>query len=229
MNQELMLKVEKPVHDTVEKATLIKVINQQTYLDASDYLSVIKGVQKEVNGTFDPIVKKAYEAHKEAKAQKDKFLVPLKTAETSLKTKMISYDAEQIKIAREKQDKLDAQAKAEQERKENALKERARKAEEAGKYDKAEELKEKASNVEVVAPVYQPQTVQVKGQSIKETWYAEITDLKALVKEVADGKAPISFLLPNMPILNKQAQSMKDTWKYAGVDFKSKKTMSARG
>lgn len=228
MELTVIEKVAKPVNDTVAQASAIVVINTETRLMAGDYLKVIKGMQKEVSATFDPIIEKAHLAHKEAVAQKKKYYDPLVMAETSLKNKAIAYDTEQERKAREEQERLAAKARAEEERKRKELEERARKAEEAGKAAKADELRAKSEAVRVEVPVVQPQAVKVEGQATREDWYAEVTDLMALVKAIAEGKAPLTFVEASMPNLNKQAKSMKNTWSYPGVAFKSRKVMAAR-
>lgn len=64
-------------------------VNDQDSLDyASHLLTTIKGLKKQVDQAFDPILKKAYEAHKEAVTQKKKFSAPLEEAEVSLKRKI---------------------------------------------------------------------------------------------------------------------------------------------
>ncbi|OGS35277.1 MAG: hypothetical protein A2293_08020 [Elusimicrobia bacterium RIFOXYB2_FULL_49_7] len=228
METTLIEKVEKPVNDTVAQANAIVVVDTETRLAAAEFLKVIKGMQKQVSDTFDPIVAKANAAWKEACNQRSKYLDPLKTAETALKNKAIAYDTEIERKAREEQARLEAKARTEEERKRKELEERARKAEAAGKAAKAEELRQKAEEVHVEAPTVQAPSVNVAGQSTREDWYAEVTDMMALVKAIADGKAPLTFIAPDMTVLNKQAKSMKNTWSYPGVAFKSRKVLSAR-
>ena len=228
METYLIEKVEKPVNDTVAKANAIVVVDTATRLEASEYLKFIKGMHKQVSETFDPIVKKANDAWREACNQRNKYLDPLKEAEAKLKYKAIAYDTEVECKAREEQAKLEAKARAEEERKRKELEERARKAEEAGKASKAEELRQKAEEVHVEVPIIQPATVQVAGQSVREDWYAEIVDLKAFVKSIAEGRTPMMFIEPNITALNKQAKATKNTLSYDGIVFKSRKIMSVR-
>lgn len=77
--------------------------------------------------------------------------------------------------------------------------------------------------------IIHPEALKVKGQSLKSIWSAEVTDLMALVKAVAEGKAPISFLLPNQVALNQQAKASMDSIEYPGVKFKETKSLSSTG
>ena len=51
----------------------IQIRDQATFEEASAFLLSVKGIKKEVDSTFDPIIEKAHSAHKEALAQKKKF------------------------------------------------------------------------------------------------------------------------------------------------------------
>lgn len=228
MTNELTV-IEKESQDLVGKANSYQVKTQSDYEIGGEFLRAIKGLQKKVNETFDPIVKSAHNTWKESIAKKNMHYEPLEEAEKIVKSKRIEYFDEQERIAREKQEKLEREARAEEERKRKALEERARKAEEAGKAEKAEELRQKAEEVRVEAPIVAPRVENIKGESIREQWYAEVTDLKLLCKAIAEGKAPITFIEANMPMLNKQAASMKNTWEYPGVVFKSRRISSMRG
>jgi hypothetical protein len=227
MTNELTV-IEKESQDLVNKANSYQVKTQQDYEVGGEFLRAIKGLQKKVNETFDPIIESARKTWKESLSKKDLHFEPLEQAEKIVKTKRLEYFDEQERITREKQEKLEREARAEEERKRKALEERARKAEEAGKADKAEELRLKAEEVRVEAPIVQPRVENIKGESIREQWYAEVNDLLALVKAIAEGKAPITFIEANVPMLNKQAVSMKNTWSYPGVVFKSKRISSMR-
>jgi hypothetical protein len=56
----------------------------------------------------------------------------------------------------------------------------------------------------------------VEGISTVETWKAEIVDLMALVKAVAEGRAPISLLSGNQVAVNSIAKH-KGTLTYPGI------------
>ena len=104
---------EEPVHETIAQANAIVVVSKETRISAGEYLRNIKYMQSEVANTFDPIIAKAHETHKEAVAQKKKYFEPLAEAEKILKGKVIEWEVKQEKAA------LELQAKAIKDAKEN--------------------------------------------------------------------------------------------------------------
>jgi hypothetical protein len=48
-------------------------------------------------------------------------------------------------------------------------------------------------------------------------WGAEVRDIKALCRAIAEGKASPNLVTPNMPALNKLATALKETMNVPGV------------
>lgn len=147
----------------------------------------------------------------------------LELAIKNVDSKLLSYDAKMELIRKTEEDKLRRQAEAEEARKKSALEERARKAEEKGNALKAEELRTKAEEVRVVAPTLAPMLQKPSGLSYAEYWKGEVVDLKELVKAIAAGRAPITFITINQAVINKQATASRDSLKFPGIRFYSEK------
>lgn len=139
----------------VDQAKAVKVTDAETYTAAGALWNQLGDMIKEVKETFDPICKKAYEAHQEATKKRASFLDPLTAAQKSVKGLMAAWDAEQERIRKAEEARLEAERKAEEERlrkieldkieadrkaKEERLLEAAAAAEKAGNTEKAEEL-----------------------------------------------------------------------------------------
>lgn len=75
-----------------EQAKQLQIVDQKSLDYASNFLISIKGMRKEIDETFDPGIKKAYEAHKAAVALKKKFETPLAEAEATVKPMIASCD-----------------------------------------------------------------------------------------------------------------------------------------
>jgi hypothetical protein len=75
--------------------------------------------------------------------------------------------------------------------------------------------------------VKMPEVPKADGTSYRETWSAEVVSLAALVKAVAEGKAPIAYLEANTQALNAAARTFKGTVEIPGVRIK-KDTILAR-
>jgi hypothetical protein len=204
-----------------EQAKAIIIKNQGQYDEANSFILNIKALQKKVKDTFGPIITKAFQAHKEAKAQETKHLEPLLKAEELIKGKMMGYLREQEAIRQEQERKL--QAEAEKKRQEALAKAEVARAN--GQETKAEKYEEKAS--QIIAPQLAT-TVDRGNATVKKQWSAEVTDLMALVKAIAAGQAPITLIVANMPILNAQARALKDQMNYPGVKAVSEDIVAIR-
>jgi hypothetical protein len=125
----------------------------------------------------------------------------------------IVYSDEQDRKAREIQARAEEEARKAREKAEA----KARELEAQGKMERAAAYQAKADAV--IAPVIIAATPKVAGQAIKEIWYAEVVDFKAL---------PDDWKLPNQSSLDKHAQNTKGKVSIPGVAFKSRKIVSGR-
>lgn len=80
---------------------------------------------------------------------------------------------------------------------------------------RAEELHAQAASV--VAPIVQIETPKVAGLTSRDNWKAECTDVMALVKAVAEGKAPVAYVMANEQVLGKMAKALKEQFVVPGV------------
>lgn len=195
---------------------VISTPSQQTA--AGEALRRIKLVQKEVAAHFDGPVKAAYDSWKAATALRAKFDEPLKDAERRIKNELARYQAVQEAEARRQQLEAEAKARAEAEAERKALEKQAVKADKKGDADKAEALRQEATFVQA-APVVVAGPAKQDGIAYRDEWYAEVVDLGALPRE---------YLLPNTTALNALAKATKGTVRISGVEFKSRKVVSAR-
>ncbi|MDD5571929.1 MAG: hypothetical protein PHD97_12335 [Bacteroidales bacterium] len=201
-------------NDLVSQAKAITIVNADTYLSAIDFLKTLKGMQKKAAETFDPIIKKAHGTWKEACNQKNMVVEPLEQAERLIKGKAIEYDAEQKRIAAEAQAKIDAQKRKEQEE----LLAKAKKAEEKGQIEKAENLMQQAQNIP--APVIEKEIPKVSGISVSDIWDFEVADLKLVPRE---------YLILDEKMVRGIAKSKKGKFVIPGIRFFPRPSMSARG
>lgn len=204
--------IEEKVNPAIAEAQSMVINNNPQYVKATDFLKVIKGLQKEVESAFDPAIEAAHRSHKIAIESKDKYFKPLVNAEKLIKGKMGAFLAEEERLRKVEEERLRKEVEKAQEK----LKVRAEEAAAKGNVKKAEELQEKANNI--IAPTLAPTTEKVAGISFRENWYAEIVDLKLLPKE---------YMLPDLMKLNKFAKAMKDSVVVPGVVFKCEKIINS--
>lgn len=241
--------IEKEAQSALTVAKDFKIVSNEHYTVAAERLKTLKGLMKQVADTFDPIIRKAHDAHKEAVAQRKKHEQPLIEAEGIYKRSMLMYTQEQERQRQEQERKAreaaereqaklreqaaaaEAKAKAESER----LRKEAEEAAAAGRAEEAAKLAAKAQTAEdkgaakaeglkdradlVPTPVIASNTPVVSGISTRKTYAAKVTDKMALIKAVAEGRAPDNVLEANQTVLNALARSMKEGFSYPGVEL----------
>lgn len=81
---------------------------------------------------------------------------------------------------------------------------------------------------ELVAASAEPVTLGA-GVSTGTRWFAVVTDAKALIKAVLEGKAPANLVEVSDKNLQAYAKATKGTIEVPGVEFKSATTITGRG
>jgi hypothetical protein len=91
MMQDPVMGLREKIELPINTANGLQVTSNPELEVARDIVRAIKDLEEEVNKVFEPIVKKAYAAHKAAKKAQNEHLEPLERAEASLKLKMSVY------------------------------------------------------------------------------------------------------------------------------------------
>lgn len=251
-----------PINEAAERsAGLITEAQQRaqaitdpaSYQVAADLNANIKRAIKHLEDVGSPLVKKTWEAYKEAKGLLDARLKPLQQAESIIKVGMRTYDdkvaAEQARIEAEnrrikeaydraERERIQKQQEAEAKRKrdEDEALEKAMEAETAGKKTEADAILASVQPPPVAPPPPPPPPVvkevplrpAATGVSYRDNWKAEVNDLTLLVKAVAEGKASIDYLLPNTVMLNALAKNKKEAMAIPGVRAWNDRVVSQR-
>lgn len=192
-----------------ETAAQYQITTSEEYECGAQIVKELKAMQSEVSKTFDPIVEKAYQAHREATAQRAKYLDPLKDGEKRVKAAMADWTRkEQARIMAERKAAEDAAA-LERAALEAAKKQSYQEAVKSGDLQAAREIAsiDPIAEIKVVEPVQ----TKVAGVSTRKTYRAEVTDLAALVKAAVDVPQYLSFLSANEQALNALARAAKTT------------------
>ena len=211
-------KVETQALAVVDEAKALAVTTDDEYELAATFLKErCKAVQKEINATFDPIIKKQHAAHKEAVAQKNRIAGPIKEAERVVKFAMSTYwqQKEKERLALEAEARKRAREEAERE----AL-ERAVQLEDEGRQEEAEAVI--AEPVRPAPVIVDNAPPKVKGVGVRRTWRYRVLDTK-LVKQaylVLDDKK----IGQVVRALGKQAEEA-----VGGIEVYEESTIAARG
>lgn len=205
-----------------EKARAITINSNEDYVQAGEILLVIKDLRKEIDTYFDPIIKKAFDSHKEAVAQKKRAEAPLVEAEGIIKPKIAAYLAEQERIRREEERRLQEIARREEE--ERRLAEAIKAEEEMKKAGMAREEAAKQAAVILekpihVAPVVVPKVVpKVQGVSTSKRWTFRIVNPAIIPRE---------YLMVDEQKIGSVVRAMKEKTNIPGIEVYSEDIVSA--
>jgi uncharacterized protein (DUF3084 family) len=209
--------IEPEVVEVVEKAPaymVIETVDQANQVAA--YLKQIRAVRTKIEEWFAPMRDSAHKAWKAIVARQNELDKRPSEIEAVCKRMLAAWqDAEAQRI------------EAEQKR----LDDEARKAAVAAALAEGDTQQAKAiqkGTVAVVSSQVVAPAAKVAGVTARQLWQAEVTDLKALVKAVASGKASATYLLPNMTALNAVARATNGNVTIAGVTIRQVTSIAAR-
>ncbi len=214
-----------------ERAGALQIVDDASCVLAAELLKGIKDLRKEIDETFDGIIAKAFAAHKEACSKKRLHEAPLLEAERLLKASLGAYHTAQEIKRQAEQRRLEEVARREAEDRRVAEAADMERAALAGPepdldalYDAQQLLEQPIEAPSVVLPAATP---KMAGVSFRETWRADVTNLRELCRAIADGHQPTSLVLPNQTALNGLARSLKNQARVPGVRFVAEKTVAA--
>ena len=157
-------KLKKDALGFPDQAKKIIVHDNETLMVANNFLTTIKAIKEEIGSAFNPIIKKAHEAHKEAVAKKKEHEAPLILAETTIKLHIGSYLEVQAIIRQKAERKAREEEEARQKEEDRILAE-AQVLKDSGKEKEAESLE---AEIPLPARVDIPTEPEVKGLSLKQ-------------------------------------------------------------
>lgn len=225
MSQEIS-QLQKEVNPILVQANEIQIHNATTYQNAADFLKSLKSSQKKVLDFFSPMKKKAHETWKAICLREKQIIEPIQKCETTIKQKMVHYQAAEEQRRQAEEQRLQAEAEA------RAEKERQRKLKEAEKL-KTPELKDQriteAESIEAPVITVQPETPKVSGISTRRTWKAKITDKKAFLKAAIKDSNLLGFITIEQTKLDKIAQATQGELNYPGIEFYEHTSIASRG
>ncbi len=217
-------KVRSEVAPVLAAAQAVVVTDEESYRAAMELGQSCASRAKRVEEVFKPARESTHRAWKAVTELIASFVVPLESAKKLCTGKAVAWQrAEEARRAEEVRKAQEAERK----RAEGEAIARAVALEAKGKPEQAAAVLAKPVPVPVVAA---PVAVEApKGATVRSNWQAEVTDLAALVKAVADGAVGIDVLDANMVVLRKIAKDTKGATKIPGVHFWDEGTVAFRG
>lgn len=157
--------LQNPVRTLTRSAEVVQIENDQDAEKASVLVKSISDLRNKVDQTRRSVTDPIYQAYKNANEFFNQFLIPLKQADSTIRSKMNTYRTRQEDERRKRQAELDKIFAKEQER-----------------------LNKKAEKLGVEAPVLQaPSVVETEKKvgvtKFKTVWDFEVTDFASLPDE----------------------------------------------
>jgi len=196
-----------------DRAEAITITDQLSYNEAATLLLDIVRLRKEIVLHHRPIKESANRTHKLAVAAEKKLLDPVSEAEGILNEAIIDWQEKQAVIEEQSRLRLE---KAQKDAEEEARLTIAQQAEELGATEETVDEILETPVMRPVSAVPQPTYRKASGVSTQKRWKAEVVDIKALCRGVADGTVSSELVLPNMTGLNAMARAMRTTFNVAG-------------
>jgi hypothetical protein len=207
---------EQLVSPLVTQARSLAIETTDDYENASAFLQLIAERKQKVGEVFDPIVEKAHAAHKEAVAQRNKLLDPLRVIELDVKNKIARFRSDQERKRRAEELRL--QEEAHQKAEADALAQ-AEQLQAAGEPELAGMVIEEA--VAAPAPVVVlPSTVPKQdGISGRTNWKYRITDEAVIPRE---------YLSPDPVKIGAVVRAQKSLARIPGIEVYPEESVSVR-
>lgn len=196
--------------ELAESSITLKINTHEEDVRASDYLRQLRAAQKTIDANRMEITRPLDEAKKRIINAVAPSIDRIKSASDILEKAILAYRREQEIKRREAHEKALLAAKIEEDKKRKALLAKATKAEESGKELLAEQLKEKADNVQIQAIVNQVIPAAIKSIGLKRVWKHRVIDASIV---------PDPYKMVNDPMLAKFAVATKGLVKVPGVEF----------
>jgi hypothetical protein len=225
--------------DWAARARGLSIVDAPSCVNASHLLKSVKLLRSEIQAWFEPHIEAAMETKRKADAarkalvdEKDRMEAPLVNAEGVIKRALLAWEIEQERLRHEHEQALQAEA---QQRAEAAtlaaaaaLELEANKTGDAGMLKEAQDILDAPTDAPVVS--VKSFVPKVTGVTYRDSWKAHPdVDVKALAAAVAAGRAPTTFLIPNMPAINQFARATQGGQPVAGVRMFNDRQIAARG
>ena len=213
--EERRAALRKEYSPIIQAAKELTVDSVDTYEEANKLGRLLQAASKETEAFFKEVKVQVDAIKKPVLAAEKEHMNPLEEQKLRLGREITSWD---IKVRREREEEeRKAREEAEKQAREDQL-QRAVELEAAGELQQAEAILDE--------PVYVPPVIiqsvtapKVQGKVAKTTYKARVTDLKALIKAVADGKAPIGALVANESFINNRARDDKENFSIPGCEL----------
>jgi hypothetical protein len=209
--------------ELVEAAKRITVTDAASCEEATKAGRVLQASLKELDSFYTPIKREIDAIKKPVLANEAEDTAAINDQKIRLGAEITRFNHEQERIRREAE--RAAREAIERQAREEALA-RAVELEAEGDLQAAEALLDEPVTAPVIIQAAQPP--KVSGQVAKVAYSMEVTDLKLLVKAVANGEAPLAAIQANESFLNGRARLDREAYAIPGTKLVRKEATHFR-
>jgi len=195
-----------------------QIVNNDAYSFAGEHLKKVKSISAEIDEKRRSMTKPLDEAKKKIMDFFKGPLDKLARVEGNIKNAMLTFQREQEEIRRKEEARMQELARREEERRRKALEEKAKKADEKGDVEKAEDLRQQKEEVFVPAPIVESQVTKVAGISTKKVWRFKIIDASKIERQ---------WMVPDEKAIQAYVTATKGTRPIPGLEIYSEDVLSS--
>lgn len=194
-----------------QQAEQIKILDNPTLAKANDFLLGIKHLEKQIKDTFEPLIKKAHEAHRALLEQEKKYTQPLIQAEGIIKGEIRAYLLEQERIRQQEEERIrreKEEADRQRREEEDKILVEALELQRAGKLAEADRAicqEPKTSEVTEKAP----EKIRLPGTAMRKILKWRVTDAALIPRE---------YLAVNESKINEFVRVMHEKTEIPGIE-----------
>lgn len=178
--------------ELARQTALAPIASQEQADRAAGLLTEIVGIRKAVKEEFEPMLKAAREALESVRETYKRYDEPLGKAESDLRRLLSGWAEEKRRREEEAARRAAEEARARIEERVEAMLEEVEDAELAKAI--CEQAEAEIRSIEIIPAVKPKVTENSKGVTVRETWRAEVVDMRALCASIASGRAPVSLV-----------------------------------
>lgn len=219
------IEVEMEMLEVKNQMSIIAIRDQGSYDYAVEILTAGSEKLKYARALFKRLKDPAYASWKNICAEENLACDPAEKGIKRIKTEILRWDAEQERLRRVEQQRLEAEAREQAE--EQRLADAVHMEDQGAPAEVVDAML--SEPVHVAAPVVAPRTYERSSSvTYRSNWVGSCDDLFKLVQYVAKNKQHLNLLQVNGPAINQLAKALKENFSVPGCKAFDDKVIAGR-
>lgn len=218
-----------------QAAVAINIKDKKTLLQATTFLLSLNDLKKEIIEFFRPMKEQAYKAHKVVCDKEREQTDIVNAAKGTIDQKILAYRSEESRREYEEFKKIEAVRQAEEDRQRKEIEENIGKEMLAGNVEEVDRLLVEKQDLYVPPDIKEANINKIEHLengtvSFVKDWQIDIVDTMIIIKAIASGKLPITFIDIKVGEIKKWARANAiDNYNKYGLRLSAKESTRIRG